>query len=117
MGQVWRDTRERAAKKLAKPELLKVQLKSLRNYSGAQLYEKIGRTDIFEVMRHLRHKKLDTTRHYLSGIPRMTEREYITKVIKLGEPDTIQQIESALNDGFEYKDTAEGYKFYRKLKL
>jgi integrase len=114
MGQVWRDTRERAAKKLCKSELEKIMLKSLRNYSGAQLYYKV--TDPIMVMRHLRHKKLETTMHYIRGVVPQGEREYVTQVVQLGQPDTVQRITDLLNNGFKKESEADGYQFYRKLK-
>jgi hypothetical protein len=69
MGQVWIDTRTRTAQKLAKPDLNKIELRNLRNYSAAELYKKkLPIRDPIIVMRHLRHKKLDTTMHYLRAI-------------------------------------------------
>jgi integrase len=76
MSQVWVDTRRRAAKKLCKPELDKIPFKNLRNYSGAQLYLNMPVRDPIAVMRHLRHKKLETTMHYIRGIVLDTEEEY-----------------------------------------
>jgi integrase len=59
-SQIWVDTRRKASQKLCKPELDKIQLRNLRNYSGAQLYKNLPIRDPIAVMRHLRHKK---TRH------------------------------------------------------
>ncbi len=53
-------------------------MKSLRNYSGAQNYFLFK--DSIEAMRHLHHKKLETTMYHLSGIPRAAEGQFIYKV-------------------------------------
>ena len=83
IGEAWRKTRDRATEKLSCPELHEIPLKSLRNYSGAQNYFKFK--DPIETMRHLRHKKLETTMHYIRGIPRATEGKFITKVVATAE--------------------------------
>jgi hypothetical protein len=114
MGQVWRDTRERTATKLCKPELNKIPLKNLRNYSGAKLYYKTQ--DPIAVMRHLRHKKLETTMHYIRGITIGGEEEYISKAIKLGTPNTIKEIMELIDTGFRKETEADGYQIFRKPK-
>ncbi len=60
--------RRRTAEKLYKPELDKIPCKNLRNYSGAQFYLNLPIRDPIAVMRHLRHKKLETTMHYIRAI-------------------------------------------------
>jgi hypothetical protein len=57
----WRQHRNRTARKLNEPELKNVLMRNLRNYSGAQLYFKTQ--DPILIMRHLGHKKLETTMH------------------------------------------------------
>jgi hypothetical protein len=109
MGQVWRDTRERAATKLCKPELNNIPLKNLRNYSGAKLYYKTQ--DPIAVMRHLRHKKLETTMHYIRGITIGGDEEYTCKTAK-----TIQEAMQLIENGFQYVTTIEGIQLFRKRK-
>jgi hypothetical protein len=109
IGQVWRDTRERTAKKLCKPELNNIPLKNLRNYSGAQLYYKLQ--DPIAVMRHLRHKKLETTMHYIRGITTGGEEEYTCKTAK-----TIQEATTLIEQGFQYITEIDGFKLFRKRK-
>jgi hypothetical protein len=109
MGQVWRDTRERAAKKLCKPELNNIPLKNLRNYSGAQLYYKLQ--DPIAVMRHLRHKKLETTMHYIRGISTGGEEEYTCKTAS-----NIKEATELLERGFTYIQEIDGIRIYRKRK-
>jgi integrase len=114
MGDQWRDTRRRAAKKLCKPELDKIELKSLRNYSGAQLYLSMPIRDPIAVMRHLRHKKLETTMHYIRGMALSNEPEdYICRIAT-----DVKQASELIEKGFtyvtgEYKD---GGKLFRKRK-
>jgi integrase len=109
MGQVWRDTRERTAKKLCKLELNKIPLKNLRNYSGAKLYYKLQ--DPIAVMRHLRHKKLETTMHYIRGITIGGEEEYTCKTAS-----TIQEATQLIENGFQYVTEIDGTKLFKKRK-
>jgi len=111
MGDVWRQTRRRAATKLCKPELDKIILKSLRNYSGAQLYYKLP--DPIAVMRHLRHKKLETTMHYIRGITTSGEEEFICKAAA-----TPQEATALIEQGFQYVtgEYNDGGKLFRKRK-
>jgi integrase len=109
MGQVWRDTRERTAKKLCKPELNNIPLKSLRNYSGAQNYYKF--TDAIRTMRHLRHKKLETTMHYIRGITIGGDEEYTCKTAK-----TVEEATQLIENGFQYVTEIDGIKLFKKRK-
>ena len=109
MGDVWRKTRRRTAKKLCKPELDNILLKALRNYSGAHLYYKTQ--DPIAVMRHLRHKKLETTMHYIRGITIGGEEEYTCKTATNAK-EAMQLIEA----GFQYVTEMDGLKLFRKRK-
>jgi integrase len=109
MGQVWRDTRERIATKLCKPELNKIPLKNLRNYSGAKLYYKLQ--DPIAVMRHLRHKKLETTMHYIRGITIGGDEDYTCKTAQ-----TIQEATQLIETGFQYVTEINGTKLFKKRK-
>jgi integrase len=111
MSQVWIDTRRRTAKKLCKPELDKIPFKNLRNYSGAQLYLKMPVRDPIAVMRHLRHKKLETTMHYIRGIVLDAEEEYTCRTAS--DPKEIAQL---IENGFQYVQTVGNLHFYRKRK-
>lgn len=68
IGQAWRNAREKLAKETHCPELKKIQVKLLLNYSGAQLYLSMPKPDVISVMRHLRHKKIETIMHYIRAI-------------------------------------------------
>jgi len=109
MGGIWGQTRARAAKKLCQPELKKIKMQNLRNYSGAQLYYKIQ--DPIAVMRHLRHKKLEQTMHYLRGITTGEEEEYTVKTAT-----TTKEAIALLEIGFKYETTIEGIQLYKKRK-
>ena len=109
MGNIWRSTRDRVAEHLFQPELKKIPMKNLRNYSGAQLYHKL--LDPIAVMRHLRHKKLDTTMHYIRGITIGGEEEYTCKTAS-----TIQEVTELIEAGFTYVTEIEGTKLFKKRK-
>jgi hypothetical protein len=118
VSQVWRETRNRVADNLKQPELKNIPLKNLRNYSGANLYNTLPIRDPIAVMRHLRHKKLETTMHYIRGITLTYEEDvqYITKIVKLGTPTTIKEITELSDAGYQYFTEADGYKAFRKRK-
>ncbi len=110
MGQVWCETRKRASIKLCQPELRKISMRNLRNYSGAMLYYKTR--DPIGVKRHLRHKKLETTMHYLNGITvNGEEEEFICKTAK-----TLQEATSLIEAGFQYVTEIEDTKIFKKRK-
>jgi integrase len=116
IGDAWRGYRERRAKELNRPELLKIQMKSLRNYAGAVFYLTKGK-DPIQTMQFMRHKKLETTLHYLRAIKTFTAKaEYITKAVKLGQPETIDQISELSNQGFEKYTEADGYQIFRIIR-
>ncbi len=109
MGEAWREARTRAANKLNKPELKQIMLKSLRNYSAAQLY--YATQDPWRVMLHLGHKKLDTTQHYISGMLPQGEEEYTCKTAT-----TIQEAQTLIEAGFQYITEIDGTKLFKKRK-
>jgi integrase len=109
MGQMWRNVRDKLADNLKQPELRKIPLKNLRNYSGAKLYYSLP--DPIAVMRHLRHKKLETTMHYIRGIVIDGEEEYTVKTAT-----NIQEATQLLEAGFTYIQDIDGTKLYRKRK-
>jgi integrase len=115
IGQAWIYFRKRASEKLCEPELLKIQLKNLRNYSGAVFYNTKGK-DPIATQRHMRHKRLDTTQHYLQGIITTDNDEWTHKTVQLGTPTTIKEIEELADLGYQYYTEADGYKIFRKLK-
>jgi integrase len=113
MSDVWRQTRRRAIAKLCKAELAKIPLKNLRNYSGAQLYLNSPIRDPIAIMRHLRHKKLETTMHYLRNIVLDEDPKYTCRTAQ-----TPQESERLIEEGFEYVTGTfqDGGKQFRKRK-
>jgi len=113
ISQVWLDTRKRASIKLCKPELRKVKLQNLRNFSGAELYKSLPIRDPIAVMRHLRHKKLETTMHYLRGINLDYEEDdqWISRT-----STTIEEDQKLIDNGFQYVTERDRTKLYRKRK-
>lgn len=69
MQEAWRKTRARAACKHQRPELY------LAKFLEWYLFNFLYRDPIDT--RHLRHKKLETTKHYIRGTPRATEGKFI----------------------------------------
>jgi integrase len=111
MSNIWRDTRLRTSKKLCKPELDKIPLKNLRNYSGAQLYLNSPVRDPIAVMRHLRHKKLETTMHYIRAIVLDAEEEYTCRTAT-----TKEEAAALIEAGFMFVQTLGDTHLYRKRK-
>lgn len=80
MGEAWRSARKRAAKRLCKPHLDTIELKSLRNFAGAIFYTTMGK-DPIATKAFMRHKKLEQTMHYLQQLNSFTTNN--TKIGKL----------------------------------
>jgi len=113
MSQIWVDTRRRATKKLCKPELEKIELRNLRNYSASTYYKSLPIRDPIAVMRHLRHKKLDTTMHYIRAIVLDYEEDdqWISRT-----STTIEEDAKLIENGFQYVTERNGTKLFRKRK-
>jgi hypothetical protein len=109
MAQMWQRTRDRLANNLNQPELKYIPLKNLRNYSGAKMY--YATLDPIAVMRHFRHKKLETTMHYIRGIILNGEEEYTCKTAT-----TVQEATTLIEQGFQYVTEMDGIKLFRKRK-
>ena len=109
MSQIWRRVRNRLANNLKQPELKKIPMKNLRNYSGAKLYYSLQ--DPIAVMRHLRHKKLETTMHYLRGITIGGEEEYTCKTAT-----NVTEATQLIENGFQYVTEMDSIKIFRKRK-
>ena len=113
MSQIWVDTRRRASKKLCKPELEKIELRNLRNYSASTYYKSLPIRDPIAVMRHLRHKKLETTMHYLRAINLDYEEDdqWISRT-----STTLEEDAKLVESGFQYVTEREGTKLFKKRK-
>lgn len=84
-------------------------MRNLRNYSGAQFYYKTK--DPIATQRHFRHKKYDTTDHYLRGMITDGEEEYTCKTAK-----TIDEATTLIEAGFQYVTEIDGLKLFKKRK-
>jgi integrase len=112
MRQVWIDTRRRTAQKLCKPEIDKIPCKNLRNYSGAMLYLTSPVRDPIAVMRHLRHKKLETTMHYIRAIVLDdNDEKWTCRMVT-----TKEEASTLIEEGFAYVQTIGDTHLYRKRK-
>ena len=109
MSKMWRTARNNVASKLNQPELKKIAMKNLRNYSGAQYYHRT--LDPIGVMRHLRHKRLETTMHYLRAITLDGEEEYTCKTAT-----NAKEASELIEAGFQYIQTIDNIHLYRKRK-
>jgi len=110
MAQMWRQARNKASQIHNDPTLKTIPMKNLRNYSGAQFYLNYEK-DAIGTMRHLRHKKFETTMHYLRAIVLDQEPEYVCRTAK-----TIEEDAQLINAGFQYVTERDGIKLYRKRK-
>jgi len=109
MSCVWTRTRNKLADKLQSQQLRQIKMRSLRNYAGAQLYNKTK--DPIRVMRYLGHKKLETTMHYLRGIHLDAEEEYTCRTAS-----NVKEATELIEAGFEYIQEIDGLRLYRKRK-
>jgi hypothetical protein len=109
MSEMWRRARNTASQNHNDPTLKTIPMKNLRNYSGAQFYYKFP--DPIGVMRHLRHKRLETTMHYLRAITLEGDVEYDCKTAK-----TPEEITKLIELGYTLADTIDEIHFYRKRK-
>lgn len=96
LGSEWTRIKQRRAKELNKPELLKIQLKSLRNYAGAVYYLTMGK-DPIATRNFMRHRRLEQTMDYLRGITEFSAtRTRITKLV-----NTPEEAIELINQGFK----------------
>ena len=116
LGETWRRARAHASTKFGEPDLAKIKLKQLRNYAGAIFYKTKGKHDPIATMRFMRHKRIQTTLHYLQCINLDEPEEYKTVAIQLGTPTTQKEILEYANAGYIYLTEADGYQYYRILK-
>jgi len=109
MSIMWRRARNKTADSLQQPQLRQIPMKNLRNYSGAQFYYNFP--DPIGVMRHLRHKRMETTMHYLRAITLDGEVEYDVKTAK-----TADEVTELVKHGYTKQDEIDGIHVYRKRK-
>ena len=108
MRSVYTKIRKRTAKKLEKPELLRISMYSFRHYFATMLYHKTK--DILLVKQQLGHKRIENTLIY-THLVNFQEDEYTARTAKTTE-EALKLIEA----GFEYVTEMEGLKIFRKRK-
>jgi hypothetical protein len=109
MSTMWRRARDTASKNHNDPSLKAIPMKNLRNYSGAQFWYSFP--DPIGVMRHLRHKRMETTMHYLRAITLDGDIQYDCKAAK-----TPEEITKLIELGYTLADTINDIHLYRKRK-
>src|SRR4030065_975193 len=77
MGEIWRRTRNRLAKKLNQPELKNIPMRNLRHHFATHKYDQTK--DILLLKSLLGHKKLETTMFYTQLITFNENEEYTCK--------------------------------------
>jgi hypothetical protein len=113
MTHTWIRARDRVASQLKEPDLKNIQLRNLRNYSGAIYYNSLPIRDPMALMRHFRHKKLSTTQHYIQAIILdLTDDQWISLVTKSTDEEC-----KAIEKGYQLVRTInETTAIYRKRK-
>jgi hypothetical protein len=113
-SQMFLKYKKKAAKKLNRPELMKIELRNLRNYSGERFYKSLPVRDPIAVMQHFRHKKLETTMHYLRAM--LIEYEEDDNWISLITKSTEEECK-AIEKGYQLvRAINETTAIYRKRK-
>jgi integrase len=107
--KMWRQHRNKLAKKLQDTNLHNIRLYDLRHYYATTLYDKTR--DILLVKQQMGHKKIETTMIYTQLIHFNEDEEYTCK--------TASNVKEALQlteNGFEYITEIDGTKLFRKRK-
>jgi site-specific recombinase XerD len=109
MGEIWRRTRNRLAKKLNQPELKNIPMRNLRHHFATYKYDQTK--DILLVKQLLGHKKIETTMFYTQLITYNNEEEYTVKTAT-----NIKEATDLLEHGFQYVTEMDEIKLFRKRK-
>ena len=112
-SEAWYKFRNRAAKKLHKPQLLNIALRNLRNYAGERYYKSLPIRDPILLMQHFRHKKLERTMHYVRAIilDYEEDEQFISRI-----STTIEEDARLAENGFQYVTERDSKKLFRKRK-
>ena len=114
MSQMFLQYKKRASEKLCKPDIMKIELRNLRNFAGEQFYKSLPIRDPWAVMHHFRHKKIETTQHYLQAMDCTFEEddEWISLVTHGVEEEC-----KAIEKGYQLvRSVNETTALYRKRK-
>ena len=111
----FRELKKKLAKKTNDPIYLQVKLYDLRHWFGTETY--MRERDIPITSNAMGHKDYNTSARYihLAKVLEMGEIDgYITKTVKMGQPDSQQRAIDLFNAGFTYKMEMDGYKYFTK---
>ncbi len=109
IGEMWRRTRNRLAKKLNEPQLKAIPLRNLRHHYATTTYDRTK--DILLVMQKLGHKRIETTMLYTQLVNFNEEEEYTCKTA-----NNIKDATALIEAGFEYITEIDGTKLFKKRK-
>jgi integrase len=103
-----RNIKKRTAKKLKRPELLRISLYSFRHYYATMLYHKTK--DILYVKEKLGHRSLKNTLIY-THLVNFKDDEYTCRVAT-----SLKEASQLIECGFEYVTEMDGAKLFKKRK-
>ena len=107
-SKMFRVTRNNLANKVNDPSLEKIRLYDFRHYFATTLYAKTR--DILYVKQQMGHKSIDNTLVY-TQLLNLNEEEWTCKTAK-----TVEEATALIENGFQYVDTMDGIKLYKKRK-
>ena len=110
MRTTYRDLRARTAKKLQRPNLLKVCLYSFRHYYASKLYQQTN--NIVLVQRKLGHRRIQQTLTYIHSIVDTFEESDFTTATA----ETVQEARKLIENGYSKIDEFNGIHIYKKRK-
>jgi len=113
ISHTWLRAKIRIAEQYKQPEIKQIQLRNLRNYSGATFYNSLPIRDPMALMRHFRHKKLSTTQHYIQAIVLdFSDDQWISLVTH-----SLEEEQQAIEKGYQLvRAINETTAIYRKRK-
>jgi integrase len=109
MGEMWRRTRNRLAKKLNQSELKNIPMRNLRHHFATYKYDQTK--DILLLKTLLGHKKLETTMFYVQLIAHDSDEEYTVKTAS-----NVKEATDLIEHGFQYVTEIDNIKIFRKRK-
>jgi integrase len=109
MQKMWRQERNKVAKRLQDTNLHNIRLYDLRHYYATAPYAKTK--DILLVKQQMGHKKIETTMTYTQLIHFNEEDEYTCKTAS-----NLKEAARLIENGSEYITEIDGLKLFRKRK-